>query len=211
MTPQNNGGANWEGGAVDPETGFVYVGSQTGPVVIALQKNPQFNADYISGGGAPLPRIQGLPLVKPPYSRITAYDMNKGEIAWQVAAGDTPPEIKNNPVLQGLNVPRTGSLSRPVFMVTKTLLFEGEGLTGQPAFRALDKMTGETVWEVKTPGPLSGVPMTYMYQGRQFVVFSAGDNATQTPAQLVAFALPERAPASGARGQRGQAPAPDQQ
>ena len=204
MTPQNNGGANWEGGAVDPETGYVYVGSQTGPAVIALTKNPQFTADYISGGGGQLPRVQNLPIVKPPYSRITAFDMNKGEIAWQMAAGDTPPEIKNHPALQGLNLPRTGSLSRPGLLVTKTLLFAGEGYTGQPMFRAHDKQTGEILWEVKLPGAQTGLPMTYMHQGRQFILFTVGDAPSQTPAQIVAFALPPRTPPAGAGQQQQQ-------
>jgi len=74
-----------------------------------------------------VPRIQGLPLVKPPYSRITAIDLNTGDHAWMVPAGDTPDVIKENPALQGLTIPRTGSTARPVVMVTKTLVFTGEG------------------------------------------------------------------------------------
>ena len=104
VAPGLGGGANWPGGAADPETGFVYVGSTTTPGVIGLtpntdQKASGVDTDYTFGGG--LPTIQGLRLMKPPYGRITAYNMNKGEIAWQIPNGDTPPAVKNNPALQG--------------------------------------------------------------------------------------------------------------
>ena len=164
----------------------------TNPAVIALTR-PQPNTQtsgYISGGGLGLPRIDGLPLLKPPYGRITAYDMNKGEIAWQIANGDTPPAIKNNPALQGVNMPRTGSPSHAGILVTKTLLFAGEGWGGQPVFRAYDKATGQIIWETTIPaGTQTSLPMTYMHQGRQYIAFTAGTPGT-TPAQLVAFAIP---------------------
>lgn len=177
---------------MDPDTGFVYVGSQTSISLVGLANNPQFTSDFVSAGGL-LPTVKGLPIVKPPYGRITAYDMNKGEIVWQIANGDTPPEIRNNPALQGLNVPRTGSVSHAGLLVTKTLLFAGEGAQGQPMFRAMEKATGKILWETRIPsGPQAGLPMTYMYQGRQYILFTAGDSATQTPAQVVAYALPRR-------------------
>jgi quinoprotein glucose dehydrogenase len=202
IVPGFGGGANWESGAADPETGFVYVGSSTGPSVIALtppQPNTQ-TSSYVSGGGLTLPRIDGLPLMKPPYGRITAYDMNRGEIAWQIANGDTPPAIRNNPALQGLTIPRTGSQSRAGILVTKTLLFAGEGWGGQPVFRAYDKATGQIIWETQIPaGTQTSLPMTYVHQGRQFIAFMAGDAGTSTPAQLVAFALPPP-PASAPAG-----------
>jgi quinoprotein glucose dehydrogenase len=136
--------------------------------------------------------------MKPPYGRITAYDMNKGEIAWQIPNGDTPPAIKNNPALKGLNIPRTGSPSHAGILVTKTLLFAGEGWGGQPMFRAYDKATGQIIWETTIPaGTQSGLPMTYMHQGRQYIVFTAGTPGT-TPAQLVAFAIPPPPKPAGA-------------
>jgi len=200
VLPGFGGGANWESGAADPETGFVYVGSHTSPTLTNLSK-PDPNAenfvtsDYITGGGPGVPRIQGLPLLKPPYGRITAYDMNKGEIAWMIPNGDTPPAIKNNPALQGVNIPRTGSDSRAVLLVTKTLLFAGEGATGQSSFRALDKKTGQTIWETNVPvGPVHSLPMTYMHNGRQYIVFASGNAATQTAAQLVAYWIPPPPP-----------------
>ena len=115
IVPGFGGGANWESGAADPETGFVYVGSVTSPAVIALTR-PQPNtqtSSYVSGDGLPLPRIDGLPLMKPPYGRITAYDMNKGEIAWQIAEWRYAARRSGTiPALKGLNIPRTGSPSR---------------------------------------------------------------------------------------------------
>jgi quinoprotein glucose dehydrogenase len=212
VLPGFGGGANWESGAADPETGFVYVGSHTSPTLVALSPPVSgaqnfVTSDYAMGGGAPLPRIQNLPLIKPPYSRITAYDMNKGEIAWQIANGDTPQAIKDNPALKGVNVPRTGSTgARAVLLVTKTLLFAGEGSSGQPIFRAYDKRTGDVIWETTVPvGAVQSLPMTYMHQGRQYVVFASGNAGSQTPAQLVAYALPPP-PAPTPAGQRGAPP-----
>jgi len=206
VLPGFGGGANWESVAADPETGFVYVGSNTAPTLAALSKpdpnQPNFvTSDYAMGGGPGIPRVQGLPLLKPPYGRITAYDMNKGEIAWMIPNGDTPPAIKNNPALRGLNIPKTGSGSQAVLLVTKTLLFAGEGGGGQPMFRAYDKKTGETIWETTVPvGPVQSLPMTYMHNGKQYIVFATGNAASQTPAQLVAYWLPPPPPAPGARG-----------
>jgi quinoprotein glucose dehydrogenase len=207
ILPGFGGGANWESGAADPETGFVYVGSVTNAAVIALtQPKPDTRTSTYEGGdGLALPRIDGLPLMKPPYGRITAYDMNKGEIAWQIANGDTPPAIRNNPALKGLTIPRTGSPSHAGILVTKTLLFAGEGWGGQPMFRAYEKATGQIVWEGRIPaGTQASLPMTYMHRGRQYIVFTAGDAATSSPAQLVAFALPQpaAAPANPGAGQQ---------
>ncbi|HEY6509881.1 MAG TPA: PQQ-binding-like beta-propeller repeat protein [Vicinamibacterales bacterium] len=208
--PGLGGGANWQGGAADPETGFVYVGSTTNPANLGLVPNTdraatRVDADYVLGGQ--LPTIQGLRLLKPPYGRITALDMNKGTIAWQRPNGDTPPAVKNNPALKGLNVPPTGSPSQAMLLVTKTLLLGGEGSGGQPVFHAYDKATGEEVWQTPLPGAQTSLPMTYSVGGRQFVVFGVRGNAT-SGAQLVAFALPVPAPAGGpGRGGRGGAAA----
>jgi len=194
VAPGLGGGANWHSGASDPETGFIYVGSTTSPGLIGLTKNNPtqsgVDSDYTMGGG--IPTVQGLRIFKPPYGRITAYDMNKGEIAWQIANGDTPPNVKNNPALKGLNIPKTGSPSQAGLLVTKTLLFAGEGPGGQAFLHAYDKATGAEIWQTPLPGPQVSLPMTYIQNGRQFVVFATGGTGTQTPAQLVAYALPER-------------------
>ena len=203
--PGLGGGANWQSGGADPETGFVYVGSTTSPGVFGMAKNnpevTKVDADYVLQGG--LPTVQGLRILKPPYGRITAYDMNKGEIAWQIPNGDTPPNVKNNPALKGLNIPKTGSPSQAGLLVTKTMLFAGEGSGGLPVFHAYDKATGAEIWQAPLPGPQVSLPMTYMYQGRQYIVLGVRGSAT-SGAQLVAFALPRQdAGGRGGRGGRG--------
>ena len=138
--------------------------------------------------------------MKPPYGRITAYDMNKGEIAWQVANGDTPPNIKDALAKLGLtNVPSTGFPSQAGLLVTKTLLFGGEGSGGRPLLHAYDKKTGENIAELPMPGNQTGVPMTYMYQNRQFILMAVGGQG-QPAGQLVAFALPVPGGTGGSRG-----------
>jgi len=196
LTFPGSGGANWEGGAFDPETGFLYVASatRTDTAVYGVMK-PQAGQTDLSmiGTGSIAPTVQQLPIVKPPWNRITAIDLNKGDQVWQVANGDTPPAVKNHPLLRGLTLPKTGSTGRAaLLLVTKTLLFAGEGYNGQPFFRALDKKTGATLWETQTPvGPPTGVPMTYLHQGKQYVVVAIeGNNATRTASQIVAYALP---------------------
>ena len=191
QVPGSNGGALWEHGAFDPETGYLYVGSMTRPSLLALAKDPKHDIDYINVGGT-MPTAYDLPIMKPPYGRITAIDMHRGEQVWQMANGDTPREIRNHPMLKGVDVGRTGSQSKAGLLVTKTLLFAGEGWGGQPYFRAHDKQTGEIVWETRIPGVQTGTPMTYFHGGKQYIVFSAGDQDTATPAMLVAFALADR-------------------
>jgi quinoprotein glucose dehydrogenase len=154
--------------------------------------------------GGTLPNVRGLRILKPPYGRITAYDMNKGEIAWQIPNGDTPPAVKNNPALKGLNIPKTGSPSQAGLLVTKTLLLAGEGSGGQAVFHAYDKATGAEIWQTPLPGPQVSLPMTYMHNGRQFVVVGVRGNQG-AGAQLVAFAIPAEAPAGGRGGRGGSA------
>jgi quinoprotein glucose dehydrogenase len=211
VAPGFGGGANWQSGASDPETGFVYVGSITRPFVAGVVKTdpPDPNrAAYTAGRGGPVPNIQNLPLLKPPYGRITAYDMNKGEIAWRVPNGDTPPYVKEAFDKLGLtDVPPTGFPSQAGLLVTKTLLVGGEGSGGRPLLHAYDKQTGENIVELPMPGNQTGVPMTYVYQNRQFIVMAV---AGQPAGQLVAFALPVPGEGGGGRGRggRGGPPAP---
>jgi len=186
--PSAIGGANWEGGAFDPETNTLYVGSFTNVSAMALQPEPEFSdIRYITGGAAPLPWVQGLPLAKPPWGRITAIDMNAGEHRWQIPNGPTPKEIAEHAALAGLDIPPTGRATRPVTLVTKSLLFTAEGWGGSPVFRAHDKASGEVLAEIALPGPVGGLPMTYAVDGRQFIVMSVG---TDRGAELVALALP---------------------
>jgi quinoprotein glucose dehydrogenase len=146
------------------------------------------------GGGGGL-TIQGLPLIKPPYGRITAFDMNKGDIAWQIAHGETPDNIRNHPALKGVTIPKTGRNGRIGTLVTKTLLVAGEGgffttPNGQRGamLRAYDKATGNEVGSVYMAAPQSGTPMTYMLNGKQYIVLAiSGGSYT---AELVAYRLP---------------------
>jgi quinoprotein glucose dehydrogenase len=184
--PNSTGGANWEHGAFDPETGMLYVGSVTNPSLLALRAGTgRSDMNYVGAlGGAP--SIQGLPLMKPPYSRISALDLNSGELRWHVAAGDTPDRIRNNPALAGMQIPRTGAISRPVVLATRTLLFQGEGLAGGPKLHVLDKATGAIVRDIDVSGSITSSPMTYMHEGRQYVAFWVSGS----PASLVTMALP---------------------
>jgi quinoprotein glucose dehydrogenase len=188
VLPSFTGGANWEGGSFDPETNVLYVGSNTNPSLAALQPEPQFsNLRFISGGGGELPWLQGLPITKPPYGRITAIDMNAGEHVFQIPNGPTPKEIAEHPALQGLDIPATGRATRAVTLVTKTLLFTAEGWGGSPVLYARDKATGEVLAEIALPGAAGGLPMTYLVDGKQYIVLSvAGDRG----AELVALTLP---------------------
>ena len=123
--------------------------------------------------------------------------MNTGEHIWMKPNGGTPRAIRDHAALAGIQLEPTGSLSRAVLLVTKTLLLAGEGWTGEPVFRAYDKKSGEVLAEIPIPAQASSLPMTYMHQGKQFIVFAAGDAASDRPAELVALSLPvneKRAP-----------------
>ena len=118
-----------------------------------------------------------MPLIKPPYGRITAIDLNKGEIAWQVAHGETPDNIRNNPALKGLTIPRTGQSGAVGALVTKTLVIMGDPLATTVAgrgrgamLRAYDKTNGKEVGAVYMPAQQSGTPMTYALNGKQYIV-----------------------------------------
>jgi quinoprotein glucose dehydrogenase len=154
--------------------------------------------DYSSGEEPIRPNIgpQGLPLVKPPWGRITAIDLNTGDHLWMIPNGDTPEAIKNHPALKGIDIGKTGKPERSPMMVTKTLLFgsDGAGLFnagpygGGRTFRAIDKKTGKIIFEMNLPANTTGVPMTYMLNDRQYIVVATG--ARGVPAELVALALP---------------------
>ena len=127
--------------------------------------------------------------MKPPWGRITAIDLTSGDHAWMVPNGETPPHVAERLDLDPTQIPRTGKASRAGLVVTRTLLFAGEGASGDPIFRAHDKSTGEIVAEIDLPAPQVGLPMTYMHQGRQYVVMSVGGGGV--PAELVALVLPD--------------------
>ncbi len=187
LLPSATGGSNWEGAAYDPDTGIIYVPSRTATSVMALVNDPAASSvAYIHGGGTP-PNIEGIPLVKPPYGRITAINMVTGEHVWQVANGDTPDEIANHPLLQGIDIGRTGKPTRSGLVLTKSLLFAGEGVGGSPVLWALDKTTGSIVAEIEMPGTVTGVPMTYMHNGKQYLVMAISTPGSSS--RIVALTL----------------------
>lgn len=187
--PGTVGGANWEHGAYDPERGTLFVGSFTNPVILAMANDPKrSDMNYIMVGDE-VPTVRGLPVIKPPYSRVTAIDLNSGNHRWMVPNGDTPDAVKQHPALAGLSIPPTGGFARPVMVATKTLLFVAEGWRGAPKLRALDKRTGATLAEFTLPGMASASPMTYAFNGVQYVAIWVGDTRANPPTQLVVMAL----------------------
>ncbi len=217
--PADVGGANWPGGSMDPENNFLYIHSHTAVFLNGLvPANPaQSDMGYVSGqaraagpgpGGAgggratgPGPgrggaTVQGLPLVKPPYDRITAYDMNTGDMVWQKAHSSTPDNIKNHPALKEVNLPRTGQPGRTFIgvLTTKTLVIAGDGgvHTNEAGkrvalLRAYDKRSGADAGAVEMPAKQTGSPMTYQIDGKQYIVLAVSGN---DGAELLAYALP---------------------
>jgi quinoprotein glucose dehydrogenase len=136
-----------------------------------------------------------LPLIKPPYGRISAIDLDSGDILWQVPHGETPEAIRDHPALRGLNIGRTGRAGMVGTLVTKTLLIAGEpGFGPTPSgergslLRAYDKATGGDIGALYIPAPQTGSPMTYMLDGNQYLVVAISGGSYS--GELVAFRLP---------------------
>ncbi len=210
MLPRATGGANWQGGSLDPETNILYIFSNTSAWGMGLVNAPErSDMQFIQGlapdpasprGGSGVGRfaqltVQGLPLAKPPWGRITAIDLGEGEIVWQIPHGETPDNVRNHPALAGLSIPRTGRLGRIGTLVTKSLVIAGEGGifttpsgTRGAMLRAYDKSTGAEVGAVYMPAPQTGSPMTYMLDGRQYIVIAI--SGAGYSGELLAFSLP---------------------
>jgi quinoprotein glucose dehydrogenase len=147
-------------------------------------------------------QVEGLSLVKPPYGVLAAIDLTRGELKWQVPHGDTPDVVRNHPMLKGMTIPKTGQGGSVGVLVTKTLVIAGDPLvTTTPdhprgaMMRAYDKRTGREVGAVWMPAPVSGSPMTYSIEGRQFIVIAvSGGNYS---GEYLAFALPDSESGSG--------------
>ncbi len=210
---------NWPGGAYDPETHILYVHSQSAVATLGLVPPPPGSAPDVryhqgtalsgarrsggsgsasaaEGGAVTALTIQGLPLVKPPYGQMNAISLDTGDILWQVPHGETPDNIKNHPALKGLNIPRTGRPGNVGTLVTKTLVVSGEPgfgttSTGQRGsmLRAYDKKTGAEVGAVYMPAPQTGSPMTYMLNGRQYLVVAISGGTYS--GELLALKLPQ--------------------
>ena len=189
MVPGDGGGANWMGAALDPESSIIYVPSISYTRLLKLVKPYPNRSDMnyvISLGRVPGP--SGLPLFKPPYSRITAIDLKTGTHTWMKPIGEG---VENHPRLKNLNIPPTGGGGWAFPLATKTLLIAGH--TGN--LLAMDKATGELIAKLelkdangRTMGRVSGAPMTYMHEGKQYITLAlTGDRGK---ARLVALALP---------------------
>jgi quinoprotein glucose dehydrogenase len=196
------GGSNWPGGSYDPESHTLYVYSQRTLDSMGLVQPKPGASDmaWVLGkpadvAGAPPPLlVEGMPIIKPPYGQISAIDMDKGDILWQVAHGETPDNVRNYPALKGVHVPRTGRSGVIGTLVTSSLVIAGEsGVVTMPSgqkgamLRAYDKKTGKEMGAVNMPAGQTGSPMTYMLNGKQYIVVAVGGNI---PAELIAFALP---------------------
>jgi quinoprotein glucose dehydrogenase len=147
-----------------------------------------------------MPRVEGLPIFKPPYGRITAIDINTGEHLWWIPNGGTPESVRDHPLLQDLDIPPTGQSSHATILVTSTLMMYGEGRSGEPRFHAVDKLTGEVLATLEIPAPTSTAPMTFMHEGQQYIVLSVGGG--EMPGSVIALTL-EGEESGGGRGRGG--------
>ena len=186
--PGGTGGSLWQGGGFDPETSYFYIPSKAGPGIISVVNDPKSDLRFSRGPGGGNLSVKGLPILKPPYSRITALDLNTGEFAWVVPLGTTPASVSQNPALKDMYLPNTGGINlHATLLVTKTLLVAGEGWGGAHVVRAYDKKTGAVLAEVSVPGMMGSMPMTYMVNGKQYIAFTVGTSTE--PAEVVALAL----------------------
>jgi quinoprotein glucose dehydrogenase len=220
-TPGHIGAVNWGGAGFDPETGILYVPTRQSmdiqkaryldaPPAPAAAPQVSAAAPQVSEAGVPIPApsmfVDGLPLIKPPYARVTAINLNTGDHVWMTPIGNGP---RNHPRLKDLNLPPLGdAIHGGAPLVTKTLLFVGVTYTfingrPQPApwqkwsdpdferklLYVFDKRTGAVLRVIEMDGRSAAAPMTYMYRGKQYIVVAAG---TAENCELVAFALPNR-------------------
>ena len=190
------GGANWGGGAIDPDTGMLYIKTTNTPAIFRVHKpdtsaaNPrasEVDAEWSGDLGAQATFHGRLPLTKPPYGQITAIDLNRGTIAWQQPFGDWP-ELRANPAFKDVKLPALLGIGGPQGgVVTKGGLFfvGGEDMS----LHAIDKTNGKDLWQGALPARSYGNPMTYRTRsGKQYVVIAAGQGAG---AAIVAFSLPD--------------------
>jgi quinoprotein glucose dehydrogenase len=197
LLPHINGGSNWMGACLDPETGIIYIPSQTRMFVMGVRPDELERTEFSHIGAlSGIPGPQGLPMVKPPYGRITAMDLNKGEILWIAPHGDGP---RDHPAIKHLNLgplgeSTNGGLAHGGGVLTKTLLFMSQPklkedfyTTDNGYLRAFNKENGAVVWEYSFDNLPQGTPMTYMHEGKQYLVTALGGG--RRPSELVALRL----------------------
>jgi len=199
VAPGYGGGSNWNGAAFDPDSGMMFVPTKNQPMIASLTKaDPALtDYDYVRATTLTVQGPRGLPVVRPPWSKITATDMSTGEHRWWRSIGPAPDSVRNHPDLQGLGLDFStmGYTSiRPSPLVTKSLLFLGDSgaLSGDPGgnlLRAYAKESGAVVAEIELPSKSTGAPMTYSYRGKQYIVVAVATR--QHPAELIALSLPD--------------------
>lgn len=201
VNPGYQGGSNWNGAAFDPDTGMMFVPLRNAPMSAALlEADPALtNWNYLRAPSVFIQGPRGLPVMRPPWSLITATDMNQAVHIWSRSIGAAPDYIREHPDLQGLNLDFDNMgqpMVRPSPLLSSGLLFLAEaghlsGDPGGPMFRAYDKFSGAVVAEFELPDKASGAPMSYMHQGHQYIVIAVA--SADHPAELVALALPAAA------------------
>ncbi len=189
LMPGAGGGANWPGAGIDPETGVMFVPSSNGPTVpfMGTMEAGETNFNYFRLNFRGVPGPQGLPILKPPYSTITAFDMNRGEILWQVANGDGSARVENNPALEGIDLPSLGGGGRHPVLVTSTLLIHAQLTSDGPKLVARDKSNGDELAAIVLPGNPSSAPMSFSIGDKQYIAVSI---AGRPAPELVVYALP---------------------
>ena len=189
LRPSAGGGANWMGAAVDPESAVIYIPSSDSiSVPVVVETDPEESSlryRRISYGGTRGPR--GLPLLKPPYSTITAIDMNRGEILWQVPNGDRAPNVENNPALEGIDLPPLGGGGRHPIVATPNFLVHAQNYQDGSLLVARDKATGEELGSIEIPARAIAAPIMYQAAGNQYLVIAV---LTEPAPQLIAWKLP---------------------
>ena len=198
---------------LDPETGYLYQANGPGCSGRTVRPGAETDADihsctsdsgectttgktisdWVQGGGVGWAGPQGLPIYKPPFSKITAIDMNTGEHVFAVPVGELSDQLQRHPALGGVDLAGTGAArARAILMTTGSLLLATEGANGPPVLNAHDKATGEKLGTVELPAPGQYGMMTYLHEGRQHIIVQVGRGGTM-PGSLVALRLPEGA------------------
>jgi quinoprotein glucose dehydrogenase len=138
--------------------------------------------------------VQGLSIIKPPYAVISAINLDRGDLQWQVPYGETPDAVRNHPALKGMNIPNTGQPGSVGLLVTKTLVVLGDSQITSVThprgamLRAYDKANGKEVGAVFMPAPQSGSPMTYQVDGKQYIIVAVSGGAYS--GEYIAYSLP---------------------
>src|SRR5690606_13103205 len=190
----------------DPEANILYVTASVGVNSMTICRYPEgsvmphgigLGPDAGAFGGVRDLTVQGLPLLKPPYGTSAAIVLSRGEVLWEIPNGESPEYVRTHPALRGIELGRTGRAGQPPgALATKTLLIAAEPGYGPTPdgkrgsmLRAYDKRTGRELAALQLPAPQSGSPMTYMLDGRQYLVIAV--SGPDYPGELLAFRVPD--------------------